>query len=75
MLLYNTDLYNVVFSEENDVFLAERLVFNHVYQFVYPKINSAQRGFIKNRSTTSQLIDTYSSIITALDAGGQIIII
>ena len=42
--------------------IMERLVFNHVYHSVYPMINSAQHGFIKNRSTTSQLVDMYSSI-------------
>ena len=49
----------------------ERLVFNHVYPFFYPMINSAQQGFIKNRSTTSQMLDMYSSIGKNLDAEVQ----
>ena len=51
--------------------IMERLVFNHVYPFVYPMINSAQHGFIKNISTTSQMLDMYSSIGKNLDAGVQ----
>ena len=51
--------------------IMERPVFNHVYHFVYPMINSAQHGFIKNRSTTSQMLDMYSSIGKNLDAGVQ----
>ena len=51
--------------------IMERLVFNHVYPFVYPMINSAQHGFIKNRSATSQMLDMYSSIGKNLDAGVQ----
>ena len=34
-------------------------------------INSAQHGFIKNRSTTSQLVDMYSSIGKNMDVGIQ----
>ena len=49
----------------------KRLIFNHVYHSVYPMINSAQHGFIKNRSTTSQLVEMYSSIGKNMDAGIQ----
>ena len=45
----------------------ERLVFNHIYPVVSPQINSAQHGFMKHRSTTTQLIDTYSDISRNLD--------
>ena len=53
--------------------IMERLVSNHVglYPLVSPMINSAQHGFIKNRSTTSQMLDMYSSIGKNLDAGVQ----
>ena len=51
--------------------IMERLVFNHVYPFFYPMINSAQQGFIKNRSTTSQMLDMYSSIGKNVDAEVQ----
>ena len=34
----------------------ERLLFKHLYKFIAPKINSSQHGFMKNRSTTSQLL-------------------
>ena len=51
--------------------IMERLVFNHVYHSVYPMMNSAQHGFIKNRSTTSQLVDMYSSMGKNMDAGIQ----
>ena len=51
----------------------ERLVFNHIkfYPVVSPQINSAQHGFMKNHSTTTQLIDTYSDISINLDSGSQ----
>ena len=51
--------------------IMERLVFNHVYHSVYPVLNSAQHGLIKNRSTTSQLVDMYSSVGKNMDAGIQ----
>ena len=34
----------------------ERLLFKHLYKFIAPKINSSRHGFMKNRSTTSQLL-------------------
>ena len=34
----------------------ERLLFKHLYKFIAPKTNSSQHGFMKNRSTTSQLL-------------------
>ena len=49
----------------------ERLVFNHIYPVVSPQINSDQHGFMKHRSTTTQLIDTYSDISINLDSGSQ----
>ena len=49
----------------------ERLVFKHIYPVVSPQINSAQHGFMKHRSTTTQLIDTYSDISRNLDSGSQ----
>ena len=49
----------------------ERLVFNHIYPVVSPQINSAQHRFMKHRSTTTQLIDTYSDISRNLDSGSQ----
>ena len=49
----------------------ERLVFNHIYPVVSPQINSAQHGFMKHRSTTTKLIDTYSDISRNLDSGSQ----
>ena len=50
----------------------ERLVFNHIYPVVSPQINAAQHGFMKHRSTTTQLIDTYSDISRNLDSGSYI---
>ena len=38
---------------------------------VSTQINSAQHGFMKHRSTTTQLIDIYSDISKHLDSGGQ----
>ena len=46
-------------------------VFNHSYPVVSPHINSAQHGFMIHRSTTTQLIDTYSDKRRNLDSGGQ----
>ena len=34
----------------------ERLLLKHLYKFIAPKIDSLQHGFMKNRSTTSQLL-------------------
>ena len=48
-----------------------RLVFNHIYSVVSPLSNSAQHGFMKHHSTTTQLIDTYSDISRHLDFGSQ----
>ena len=47
----------------------ERL--NHIYPVVSPQFNSAQHSFMKHRSTTTQLIDTYSDISRNLDSGSQ----
>ena len=49
----------------------ERLVFDHIYPVVSLQIDSAQHGFMKHRSTTTQLIDTYSDISRNLDSGSQ----
>ena len=49
----------------------ERSVFNHIYPVVSPQNISAQHGFMKHRSTTTQLIYTYSDISRNLDSGSQ----
>ena len=43
----------------------------HIYPVVGQQIISAQHGFMKHRSTTTQLIDTYSDISRNLDSGSQ----
>ena len=47
----------------------ERLLFKHLYKLIAPKINSAQHGFMKNRSTTSQLLFHLKLLHDSLDKG------
>ena len=50
----------------------ERLFFKHLYKFIAPKINSSQHGFMKNRSTTSQLLMHLKLLHNSLDIGEQV---
>ena len=50
----------------------ERLLFKHLYNFIAPKINSSQHGFMKNRSTTSQLLLHLKLLHDSLDIGEEV---
>ena len=50
----------------------ERLLFKHLHKFIAPKINSSQHGFMKNRSTTSQLLLHLKLLHDSLDIGEEI---
>ena len=50
----------------------ERLLFKHLYKFIAPKINSSQHGFMKNRSTTSQLLLHLKLLLDSLDIGEEV---
>ena len=50
----------------------ERLLFKQLYNFIAPKINSSQHGFMKNRSTTSQLLLLLKLLHDSLDIGEEV---
>ena len=50
----------------------ERLLFKHLYKFIAPKINSSQHGFMKNCSTTSQLLLHLKLLHDSLDIGEEV---
>ena len=50
----------------------ERLLFKHLYKLIAPKINSSQHGFMKNRSTTSQLLLHFKLLHDSLDIGKEV---
>ena len=50
----------------------ERLLFKHLYKFIVPKMNSSQHGFMKNCSTTSQLLLHLKLLHDSLDIGEEV---
>jgi len=50
----------------------ERCLYNAVFPKLYDKIHSLQHGFVKGRSTTTQLLEVYHQIGSVLDKGGQV---
>ena len=51
--------------------IAERCVFNQFFEFIDDKIYHLQHGFVKGRSTVTQLLDTVHPISKAIDQGKQ----
>jgi hypothetical protein len=49
----------------------ERCVFNKIIEILIPKITSLQHGFLRNRSTVTQLLQVFSNINNILDKGDQ----
>ncbi len=45
----------------------ESLVYNKIIGFIHPKISKSQFGFLKKRSTLSQLLISYSSIYNQIE--------
>ena len=51
--------------------IAECCVFSHFYSFIAGNIYPLQHGFVKGRSTITQLLDTVHRITSAIDQGVQ----
>jgi len=51
--------------------ILERCIYNRIIDFILPKITSLQHGFLRNRSTATQLLEVFSNINTILDTGDQ----
>ena len=51
--------------------IAERCVFAHFYSLIAGNIYPLQHGFVKGRSTITQLLDTVHRITSAIDQGVQ----
>ena len=64
--------YRLVANLSRLSFSFERLLFKHLYNFIASKINSSQHGFMKNRSTTSQLLLHLKLLHDPLDIGGEV---
>ena len=47
--------------------LLERSIFNYIYPYVKVKISNSQHGFLKNRSTVTQLVEFVDLIYTCND--------
>ena len=45
----------------------ERCVFSHCYPLLAPKLYHLQHGFLKGRSTVTQLLEVYHDILACLD--------
>ena len=52
--------------------IMERCVADHIFECISPRLHVLQHGFMKNRSTTTQLLKVYNTIGSVLDVGGQV---
>lgn len=50
----------------------ESLVYDHLYHQIKSQLSQRQHGFIKNRSTISNLLEYKTYICKAFDSGGQV---
>ena len=55
--------------------LFERCVFNHCFLFLCTQLYHLQHGFLKGRSTTSQLLRVYNDILTSLSKDHEVDVI
>lgn len=53
----------------------EKLVYNNIYQLIVRGIPSAQHGFVKGRSTTTNLTEFVSFVTSSMDKGSQVDVI
>ena len=53
----------------------ERCVFNHCYSHISPQLYYLQHGFLKGRSTITQLLQVYHEVINAIAEGKEIHVI
>jgi hypothetical protein len=51
--------------------ILERCVFNKIIDILIPKITNLQHGFLRNRSTVTQLTQVFTNINNILDTGDQ----
>ena len=49
----------------------ERCIYNRIIDFILPKLTNLQHGFLRNRSTATQLLTVFSKINNILDTGNQ----
>ena len=52
----------------------EKCVFNHCYTLIWPQLYHLQHGFLRGRSTVTQLLQVYHEVIQALAKGKEIVI-
>ena len=50
----------------------ERCIHNHLYPLIKDKIHTLQHGFMKRRSSASQLLQVYNDIDAFLDKGSRV---
>ena len=50
----------------------ERCMCNHCFPFSSPKLYHLQHGFLKNKSTTTQLVQIYHGIFQSLPKGHEV---
>lgn len=50
----------------------ERCICNHCFPFPSPKLYHLQHGFLKNKSTTTQLVQVYRDIFQSLPKGHEV---
>ena len=55
--------------------LFERCVFKHCFLFLCPQLYHLQHGFLKGRSTTSQLLPFYNDILMSLSKDHEVDVI
>jgi len=51
--------------------ILERCIYNKIIDFIIPKLASQQHGFLRGRSTTTQLLTVLTKITSILDTGNQ----
>ena len=49
----------------------ERCIYNRIIDYIIPKLTYLQHGFLRNRSTATQLLTVFSNINNILDSGNQ----
>ena len=50
----------------------EKIVYNSLYQFISPKLSSSQHGFLKGKSTVTNLLEQTTYLFEALDQRTQV---
>ena len=53
----------------------ERCVFNHCYHHLSPSFYQFQHGFLKGKSTTTQLLEVYHDILDSVASGNEVDVI